>query len=290
MYESVREVLGTSVRIVVHSPASSPIPAIGNAFQEAFRIEKTYSRFLSGNILDEMNRNLGKWQTVSPECFFLLKTGKMLEDQTSGAFSLSVKTVLESWGYNAQYELGKEYGNGETGAFELQGDREVFLRAPIEFGSIGKGYALDQMEKILSDFPHVFINAGGDIYARGKNEADEPWKCFFEHPLDATKSMGEVEVDNFFLASSSPLKRRWRNRHHLVDARTKTPAQNMLFCSAQATTGIMADGYSTALFALGYDDAQILCKTEGLQALLISKEEEIFLSPGFLGEIQANGE
>ncbi len=284
MYQEIQQVLGTTVRIVVNTNNGSAIPAITNAFTEAFRIDQTYSRFLSGNFLSQMNATLAQWQTVTPECFALLLVGKQLETLTKGAFSLSVKTVLESWGYNDKYELEKEFGNGITGIFDLGENNTVFLRAPVEFGAIGKGYALDAMQKVLQDFENIFINAGGDIYARGKKENGEPWKCFLEHPEDENQAVGEIVVDDFFLASSSPLKRRWRNRHHLVDARTKEPASTMLATYVHEKTGILADGYSTALFVLGFENAQKICISEHLRAFLVGKNQDAFISDYFLGK------
>lgn len=282
--EQVQEVLGTHIRIVVNSQSPLAQKAVEACFLEVKRIEQEFSRFISGNQLAQLNEYVNEWVSVSPELFSLLSYGKIIEEKTHGAFTLSIKSVLESWGYNQNYELDKEFGNGKVGAFELK-DGQVFLTAPVEIGGIGKGYALDQMKKILGDFENIFINAGGDIYGRGRNEKNEKWKCFLEHPQDASQAIGEVEVDDFFLTSSSPTRRRWRDRHHLVDARILEPANNMLTTYVQASTGIDADTYSTVLFVLGYEDAKKFLETEKIPAVLVGKNGDIFKTADFKGEL-----
>lgn len=282
MFQQTQEILGTSITIFINSPSPSTEIAMETAFLEAKRIEQNYSRFIEQNLLSALNEDIGSWKNVSDEMFFLLQTGKMLEEKTKGSFTLSVKSILESWGYNANYELDTETGGGATGIFELDEQKKrVKLSASLELGGVGKGFALDRMQEVLSDFENIFINAGGDIYARGVSEENIPWKVFLEHPLDYTKVLGEVVLKNGFFAGSSPIRRAWRNRHHLIDARTKEPENTMLATFIKHESGILADGFSTALFSLGYEDAKMLILQEKLSAMLIAKNGDVFISPWF---------
>lgn len=214
----------------------------------------------------------------------LLEYGLGIERETGGAFSLGVKNILESWGYDAGYHLGVESGPATVGSYELDGQGSVRLAGEIEIGGLGKGYALDRMSAILGDYPDIFINAGGDVYGRGQDR-DGPWICYLEHPLDPDRAIGEIVLDNKYFASSSPLRRRWRNRHHLVDARAREPANAMIATYVQGATGLAADGYSTALFVSGYEAAKKMAETKGLGTVLVSPDGDIYRSASFAGKL-----
>ncbi len=282
-FKESRELLGTHITLhIVGESLSLAAAASDAAFKECDRLEKTYSRFIQGNYLAEVNAHVGEWQEVNSELYLLLEYAQEAHRLTDGAFDLSVKTILEGWGYDADYSL-KESEAGRQGAIELK-EGMVLLQAPIELGGLGKGYAIDQMRDILSDFTDFCIDAGGDIFAQGQDE-EGPWRMMFEDPRSTEKTIGYVDVNGFAVASSSPLRRHWRNRHHLVDPRSAEPAGNMQAVYTQAADGLTADVYSTALFVLGYEEALKKLPMLPVKAMLISPKGEIFRSEGFEGRL-----
>jgi thiamine biosynthesis lipoprotein len=222
----------------------------------------------------------------------LLKFGDNLRKETDGVFDLSVKSILESWGYDENYSF-EEHGEGELGSVEFSDDGRVKLSAEIDLGGIGKGYAVDEMADILKDFSsHYFINAGGDIFAKGLNEKGEKWKVYFEHPSDPEAVIGFVDIDEngMGLACTSPSKRKWKEKHHLVDPLTKQPADKMLAVytqvgDSQSEAGSLADAYSTALFVMGYDVARKKLLELPVEAMLIDVSGAIYRTEGFRGEL-----
>ena len=279
------QALGTNILIKINTQSQKAHSALETAFNEAYRIEKEYSRFIENNELSNLNNKLGKWQKVSKELFSLLNFGKKFEKESEGAFSLSVKELLENWGYSKNTNIVKKKKNEISRIFELRPEtQEVYISVPLEIGAIGKGYALDCMKKHLDEYEDVFINAGGDIYARGKNR-EKPWTCYFEHPRNDLKIIGEIDINNEFLAASSPLKRSWDNKHHIVDAKVQKPANKMLANYVLAKSGILADGYSTMLFTLGYDDAKKIVRKNNIAAMLIGAYGDIFISSEFKGKL-----
>jgi thiamine biosynthesis lipoprotein len=263
--------------------------AVALAFAEADRIEQTYSRFLEGNELSRLNARVGQWTAVSEEFYKLIEFGERVKQKTGGAFDLTVKTILEGWGYDANYSL-KESVPGHTGRIDLL-EGKVRLRAAMELGGLGKGYAIDRMDSFLQDFENVCINAGGDLRVRGDDsELRRGWRIVFEHPTDITKGIGFVDASDLALACSSPSRRSWRDKHHLVDARNGQPASDMLAVYTQSSAALLADAYSTALFVMGYEKAKALLGADGslcglVEAMLIGPDGKIFLSAGFQGEL-----
>ncbi|OGJ43887.1 hypothetical protein A2974_00115, partial [Candidatus Peregrinibacteria bacterium RIFCSPLOWO2_01_FULL_48_20] len=216
--EIVKEQLGTPIVLtIIAEDEVAAREAAAEAFSECARIENAYSRFVDGNELAILNAHVGEWAEVSEELLQLIAFAKRAGEKTKGAFDVSVKSILEGWGYDSAYSL-KEGRPGRTGTIELKEGR-VRIGAPIELGGLGKGYALDRMLSFLNAFLNVHLNAGGDLIVRGVNENAEPWRIVFEHPEDPARGIGTVDTTGLALASSSPSRRKWRNRHHLVDPR-----------------------------------------------------------------------
>jgi thiamine biosynthesis lipoprotein len=61
--------------------------------------------------------------------------------------------------------------------------------AQIEFGGVGKGYALEQIANKLSPSARVLINFGGDIFVKGGAT------IALENPLNPSEAIGTVTLD-----------------------------------------------------------------------------------------------
>lgn len=282
MINESRELLGSEIRIIVVDDNADS--AVNEAFLECSRIEKMYSRFRDDSELSKLNGRAGEWGTVSEEFFELIKFGEQIREKTDGAFDLTVKKILESWGYDKNYSF-EENAKAELGRIEMGENFQVRVFGEIDFGGMGKGFALDKMKTCLNGFENFCINAGGDIFARGCDPEGEKWKIFFEHPMNLDEVIGFTEIDDFFAAASSGSKRKWRDKHHLVNIRSGEPARDMLAVYVQSDSGILADAYATALFVSGYANAKKIAVENGISAMLVSPAGEIFRTENFKGEL-----
>jgi len=281
--EETQTHLGTPIHIqVVAYDEDKAQRAIRRAFAEAARIESAYSRFIEGNELAQLNAQVGEWVEVDDELLELIAFGIRTGERTNGAFDLTVKSILEGWGYDSNYSL-QEAEPGQIGTVEIDGIK-VRASAEIDLGGLGKGYAIDRMVNQLADFQNVMVNAGGDLFARGQDE-NGPWKVALEHPTDLKKGIGVVEVNGFSVGASSPLRRQWRNRHHLVNPQESKPADQMLAVYTQAPAALIADTYSTALFAMGFENAKKNLIDLPVEALLIGPDGTGWMSEGFQGKL-----
>lgn len=281
-FEASRELLGTQVSLILVADEN----LLPNALEECARIEAAFSRFIGGNELANLNAAAGDWTEVGPELFELLVFGERVRIATDGAFDLSVKSILDGWGYDSDYSL-KEGAAGSTGKITAKCGY-VKVEAPVDLGGLGKGYAIDRMKLKLETaegLQGMLINAGGDIFASGVDENGAPWKVAFEHPSDPQLAIGTVNVDGFALASSSGNRRAWADKHHLVDPKSKRPADKMQAVYVQAPQAIVADAYATALFVMGYEKARKELSELPVEALLVATNGDLFSSEGFVGEL-----
>lgn len=286
LYSESHELLGSVFRFDVVIRDEQTVETvrrlIEQGVQEARIFEQRYSRFIDNNDLAEINSSVGEWIELEDELYDLVECGVQLNQRSLGAFNLTVKSVLEGWGYDAQYRLKEGDGGGEIGVIELDSElRRMRATEPIELGGLGKGYVLDRLVERLSFFENFCVNASGDLWAQGVREEGRPWEVYFEHPTDPQLAIGSVEVDGFALACSSPSRRSWNGKHHLVDARRQIPASQMLAVYTQAATGLLADAYATTLFVMGYEAAKLALPEFPVEAMLISPEGAIFRTDGF---------
>jgi len=278
--------LGTEIEIKLPEKFSS---FFSNCFSELKRIENTYSRFLDTSELSKLNANLGVWHTISDEFLYLIEKSEQIKKQTDGNFDITLKSTLDNLGYDKNYSF-KEKKETKTLIQKIKEvlplisidkkNKKVLLRKQIEFGGCGKGFALDCASKLLDSkgVTHYYINAGGDIFAK---QDGPPWEILLEHPDDSSRVIGKIILNKKAIAGSNPNKRKWGKHHHLINAKTKLPANDVKAIFVIAPLGIEADAYATALFTAGFENAILISQHLNIEILMISPENKMYLSPGF---------
>ena len=164
--------------------------------------------------------------------------------------------------------------------------RTIFLPegAGIDFGGIGKGWAVDRLGAMLGS-PGL-VNGGGDIYAAG-SPADAPaWLVGVEDPFASGRDLDVLAVSDRGVATSSRLKRRWlgdgRWLHHLIDPRTGAPSRSDV---AQATviapSALLADYHAKVALLLGAGAGlSYLNREPNLEGLVVRSDGVLLRSAG----------
>jgi thiamine biosynthesis lipoprotein len=285
------QVLGTTIEVKVPAEAGWFLP---DCFTELKRIEAAFSRFLDDSELSKMNSRLGEWQACSAEMAFLLSKAVEINRATDGNFDITLKNALENLGYDREYSFVPKASSGADDSpqspqdvqVDLEGNRVKLLKQ-VEFGGFGKGYALDCVSNLLlkNGVEHYYINAGGDIYAK-KGAGGDDWVVLLEHPDDRERAIGTLKLDGLSIAASAPNRRKWAgDKHHLLNARTRLPAQGVKAIFVTAKAGLEADAYATAIFTAGFDEGIALFRKLPVEVLMVSSEDKMFKSPGFAGEL-----
>jgi thiamine biosynthesis lipoprotein len=117
----------------------------------------------------------------------------------------------------------------------------------IDIGAAGKGLLVDLVAQILIDaaVPRFVVDAGGDL----RHYGDRPIRVGLEHPLDPMRVVGVVDLRDRALCASGVNRRAWGDGlHHVLDARTGAPTDDVLATWVIAEEAVLADGIATALF------------------------------------------
>src|SRR5665213_4398758 len=173
------------------------------AQEEVWRIERKYSRYRSDSELSRINKIAasGGETEVDSETAGLLAFAFEAFEKSGGLFDISSGILRKAWDFgSAQLPAQKSLDL----LLERVGLRYVHWRAPtirftrpgmeLDFGGIGKEYAVDRASEIIADHGvrHALIDFGGDMLALDAHPDGSPWRIGIRHPRDQDGLMATV--------------------------------------------------------------------------------------------------
>ncbi len=279
-YSAAEGHCGTRVEIAASPDSPAARAAVAEAFSLFAETEREFSRFLPDSALSRLNRE--KRLAASPRFRGLLALSRGLHAATRGAFNPLVRVAR--LGYSASLG-GAGFGAEERGAepdLDLAGVREkngeIYLRESqaLDFGGIAKEDAADRAAALLSarGIAHFFVNAGGDIVARGNNPSGLPWGAAVENPL-GEGWLGTVRVRDAAVATSGSYRRKWARpdgspAHHLVDPSTGGNRFGTVSATVLADSCARAGAFAKAACLLEPGAALAALARDGLRGLLVT--------------------
>lgn len=269
-----RRAMATRFEIALPSGTPDAHSAADAALDEIDECERWMTVYDDDSEVSQLNR-LGAKESVSVSepLFELLCLSSSLAKETGGAFDPAIGAMIKTWGF-FQREGRLPSADERSASMTVSGMRHVaidhenrsvrFLQPGLElnFGSIGKGFALDRAASLLK---HKFgicsalLHGGGSsVRAIGTPPGDlEGWPIRVTHPTDRRKSLGIVRlIEAGFATSAATFQYFVYNKKrygHVLDPRTGQPASGTSSASLVAPTAAEADAFSTALFVVGRD-------------------------------------
>lgn len=262
---------------------------------EIERIDALMSTWNTESELSHFNRSTSLAPfAVSPETFEVFRWSVDLGALTGGALDVTVAPLVDAWGFGPGGRRGGPPGADEIARLrEAVGIRYLELDATArtvrkvrpdvhcDFSALAAGYAADRIWARLADLgvTDALVDMGGELRARGRNDAGEAWQIAIERPQPRgrlTERM--VPILDLAIATSGD----YRNYYevdgeriaHILDPRTGRPIRHRL---ASVTVidrlAVRADALSTALMVLGPDDGFALAEQMDLAALFIVRND-----------------
>jgi len=213
------------------------------AEREFARLEAILSRFRPESELSRLNRD-GRIRP-GPDLLRVTRLALAARTRTGGLFAPTVHDAVVSAGYDRSFDDLRDPRPGAAkdcaGSVDIGGGHIVLGRGVrLDFGGIGKGYAVDRAVRILGSFGPALVNAGGDVAVRGG-------AC--PVGVDVPGEPLTVELAAGALATSGSDRRRWPGGHHLIDPRTGAPAASpYLRVTVAAPTAVAAEVLAKAVY------------------------------------------
>lgn len=249
---------------------------------EIERFDREWSRFRRDSEVHRLGRAGGVF--ASADALPMLDAYRELSSATAGAVNPLVADSLDALGYDADYTLvagapvrAPEHWERQVSWTPV--DVAVSVPALLDVGALGKGRLVDLVMRVLEGVPgDLVVDAGGDIRVRGAAV-----RIGLEHPYDARKAIGVVEVQDQALCASAINRRAWGSGlHHVLDARTGQPVRTWAATWALAPEAMTADAVATALF---FDGGPELADAWGVEWVRMSTDGRVQRSPGCPAEL-----
>ncbi len=230
---------------------------------------------------------------VSGTLFELLQSCGTIARQTNGAFDVASGALSQVWGFT------KREGRIPTpqelrAARSCSGFRHVILDATrqqvkftkpglqLNFGAIGKGYALDCAAVELQRWGvrSALLHGGGSsVFALGTPPGlRRGWAMRVQHPANDGRTLGTVYLANEGMGTSAAtfqsFEHAGKTYGHVIDPRTGIPARTLQSATCIAPSAALADAYSTAMFVAGMPWAEAFLREQpALAAVLYNGEQ-----------------
>ncbi|MGI5211696.1 FAD:protein FMN transferase [Plantactinospora sp. CA-290183] len=186
--------------------------------------------------------------------------GELSIEDSSADFRLVVDACADLWrdtdGYFDAYATGRFDPSGFVKGWSVQVASDRLLAAGCD--------------------AH-WINAGGDIRARGGPRPGEPWRIGIRHPWQPDRVCWVLGGTDFAIATSGTYERGF----HVVDPYRGVPATGLTSVTVVGADLGRADAYATAGVAMGVSGLRWLAALPGHEVGIVTADELCYRSDGF---------
>ena len=257
---------------------------------ELNRVEFSLSHWRASSAASDFNQ-LESTQAfgITAELAELTALGLRLSAATEGRFDLTIAPLTDLWGYGPDgpkptptaEQLSKALAR--VGWQKLTLDKANLTLAKqheglnLDLGSLLQGYAADRAAQLLrrEGLEEFLIEVGGEILAAG------PWRVGLEDPFNPRMTMETILLTDRALSVSGLYRAKklaaGKPVSHILSPLTGRPVEPTLEMAAVFDPSCaLADGWSTALMAAGFEQAQLIAERENLDVILVTPDKKVW--------------
>jgi thiamine biosynthesis lipoprotein len=187
------------------------------ARDEAERIEAKFSRYRADSVVGRMHAAAGASVNVDAETARLLDYADSLHTLSEGRFDITSGVLRRAWTFDGGSRVPTRDALSAllplVGWSRVGWDGREFRLPPgmeIDFGGIGKEYAVDRAAVLLEDAKRgaFLVNFGGDLFASGERRGGRPWSVGVDDPENpGGEPLLRLELGRGGLATSGDARR-----------------------------------------------------------------------------------
>jgi thiamine biosynthesis lipoprotein len=280
------EAMATTFEVmVVHEDERYARQAAAAAFEEVNRLEAELSRFIENSDISQINNlAVGESLVVGLATFECLEISRRLYDQTNGAFDITIGSLLKCWRsdngksrtpIDEQLNLARERTGMDLLKLDAQEHTvEVLVEGvQVDLGGVGKGYAVDQMAKLLRKWSiDVALIHGGysSVLALDAPPDMEGWPVTLSDPGKGKRTLAKLHFKGRALSGSGLQKGR-----HIIDPWTGQPVKAKRAAWSSAPDAATGDALSTAFMVMAPGEIEEYCRRhpEVLAMVILERED-----------------
>lgn len=290
-----RPAMATTFEIVIPQAYPQAIEAAEDALDQIDAVEDQLTVYRETSEVSRLNaRAPAESVSVREDLFVLLERCAAYWLATDGAFDIAMGALVKAWGFYQRQgrvpsPLALKQAMASSGMRHVVLDRasqRVRFRVPgleLNFGAVGKGYALDRAAQVLRGrwgITSALLHAGcSSVLAVGSPPGDDQgWAVRLRHPWVRDRSLGLIRLRDRALGVSAVTHQHFHHQGqrlgHLLDPRRGRPVQGRGCSAVLADSAAEADAFSTALFVLGHAGADRLTRLRPQLSAIVLDEDQ----------------
>lgn len=305
------EAMGTRVAIAAYVDANHNEAqlrrAVQGAFDEVLRLEGLMTPWRADSELSKVNAGAGAQAVaVGPEMLAVIEKSLWVSEHSDGVFDVTFASMGKLWRFNhdmdGQVPPARELATARKRIDyrRVKVDREkktIFLERAdqkLDFGGIAKGYAVDRAADVLeaAGLAAYYVQAGGDLYVKGKKPDGSPWRVGVRDPRGPEGSFfARLPVENHAFSTAGDYERSFvkdgKRYHHIIDPRTGYPATATRSVTIWARDAFTADAIDDAVFILGPQQGLALVESiDDCGAVIVDAANKVWVSKRLEGLLE----
>ncbi|UUX49296.1 FAD:protein FMN transferase [Nisaea acidiphila] len=291
------ETMGTTYTIVaVDKTGALKAEEVRSAVEKTLAdVNATMSNWDPNSEISRFNAQQGTDPVaISDELALVMGVANEVHVQSLGRFDVTLGPLIELWGFGTRNSESPVPSDGEIAAarqivgqskvLSLTTDppslRKTVPEATVFLAAIAKGYGVDRVAATLREqgLGDYMVEIGGEVVASGKNPKGEIWSIGIERP-DAAKRTVEsiVRLPDMGMATSGDYRNYFEENgvrySHIIDSESGRPITHLTASvTVIAENAMLADGWATALLALGKERGLQIANEIGLAAFFIVRD------------------
>ncbi len=302
--------MGTHLAFAAYTTPSCDAARTRAAFDAAIaeikRIEALMTTWRDSEV-SRINAAAGRSAVkVSDETFDVIKEAVHASEISDGTFDITFHTLHGLWKFDEDLDPHPPAEKDIKARLPFVGFRNIKLDASartvmlaqektqIGLGGIAKGYAVDMAARVLerAGLTSFFVQAGGDLLARGRKPDGTEWQAGVRDPRGAEgKYFAILPLTDHAFSTAGDYERAYvvsgKRYHHIIDPRTGQPAMACRSVTIWAPTALLADEIDDAVFILGPERGMSLVESlEGVGAVIVDAKNNVGVSKRLRDKIQ----
>ncbi|PKM27143.1 MAG: thiamine biosynthesis protein ApbE [Gammaproteobacteria bacterium HGW-Gammaproteobacteria-13] len=260
-------------------------------------VDQQMSTYRDDSAIEQFNQApAGTCQAMPAGVLELVEAGRVLHEQSAGAFDLTLEPLLNLWGFGPKARAEKvptaeqlAAARAQVGMQHLRSEGEQLCKdvdVQVDFNSIAAGYAVDKIVQRFTELgvTSYMVEATGELKAAGKKPDGQPWRIGLEAPQDGQRVAQRVlAVDGYGISTSGDYRNYFeedgQRYSHTLDPLTGAPITHTLAAvTVVDKSTLRADGLSTVLMVMGTERGLAFAERMGIAAFFVTREGDAFVT------------
>lgn len=272
-------IMGTIYKIEVYdNDISKAEKAISQAFKEIRDCDKILSDYRKDSELTKVLEEASSHPVKVSDYFFEITERSIYFSKiTNGLFDITVQPLVDLWGFknkefkkptDLQIKKVKEFVGYKNIILDSQ-NKTIFIKDPrvkMDFGAIGKGFAVDKALKILkkNNIKSAFIDSVSNQYYLGTPPNNKYWKVGIKDARNNQKIIKYLYLKDKTVSTSGDYEQFFiengQRFTHIINPITGYPIKEAIASTIISDNATDADALSTSVLLLNEKQSNDLIK------------------------------